>query len=301
MRLRSPPATGGSTNSVLHLLAIAHEAGVPLAIDDFDSVSRRTPIIADLRPGGKYVALDVDAAGGTVLIGSAYAEGHLVDASVMTATGRTFAEEVATAVETPGQAVIATAEHPFKTHGGLVILKGNLAPDGAVVKIAGHERLYHRGPARVFNSEEAAMQAILDDTIAPATSSSSRTKGRRVVQACARCSASPRAIVGAGLGESVALVTDGRFSGGTRGLMIGHVAPEAAAGGPLAAVRDGDEIVIDIEARTLDLAVPAAVMDERLRSWRAPAPNFRGGVFAKYAASVGSAAYGAVTTTEMCP
>ena len=294
-------ATGGSTNSVLHLLAIAHEAGAQLAIEDFDSVSRRTPIIADLRPGGKYVALDVDAAGGTVLIGRRLAEGHLVDASVMTATGRTFAQEVATAVETPGQAVIATAEHPFKAHGGLVILKGNLAPDGAVVKIAGHERLYHRGPARVFNSEEAAMQAILDDTVAPGDVVVIAYEGPKGGPGMREMLSVTAAIVGAGLGESVALVTDGRFSGGTRGLMIGHVAPEAAAGGPLAAVRDGDEIVIDVEARTLDLAVPAAVMDERLRSWRAHEPNFRGGVFAKYAASVGSAAYGAVTTTEVCP
>ncbi len=294
-------ATGGSTNSVLHLLAIAHEAGAQLAIEDFDSVSRRTPIIADLRPGGKYVALDVDAAGGTVLIGRRLAEGHLVDASVLTATGRTFAEEVATAVETPGQVVIATAEHPFKAHGGLVILKGNLAPDGAVVKIAGHERLYHRGPARVFNSEERAMQAILDDTIAPGDVVVIAYEGPKGGPGMREMLSVTAAIVGAGLGESVALVTDGRFSGGTRGLMIGHVAPEAAAGGPLAAVRDGDEIVIDVEARTLDLAVPAEVMAERIRSWKAPEPNFRGGVFAKYAAIVGSAAYGAVTTTEVCP
>ncbi|HTZ53925.1 MAG TPA: dihydroxy-acid dehydratase [Candidatus Acidoferrum sp.] len=294
-------ATGGSTNSVLHLLAIAHEAGTELAIEDFDSVSRRTPIIADLRPGGKYVALDVDAAGGTVLIGRRLAEGHLVDASVMTATGRTFAQEVATAVETPGQVVIATAEHPFKPHGGLVILKGNLAPAGAVVKIAGSERLYHRGPARVFNSEEAAMQAILDDSIAPGDVVVIAYEGPKGGPGMREMLSVTGAIVGAGLGESVALVTDGRFSGGTHGLMIGHVAPEAAVGGPLAAVRDGDEIIIDVEARTLDLGVSSAVIAERLRSWRAPEPNFRGGVFAKYAAGVGSAAQGAVTTAEVCP
>jgi dihydroxy-acid dehydratase len=294
-------ATGGSTNSVLHLLAIAHEAGTQLTIEDFDSVSRRTPIIADLRPGGKYVALDVEAAGGTVLIGKRLADGHLVDASVVTASGRTFAQEVAGATETPGQAVIATAEHPFKPHGGLVILKGNLAPAGAVVKIAGSERLYHRGPARVFDSEEAAMQAILDDTIAPGDVVVIAYEGPKGGPGMREMLSVTGAIVGAGLGESVALVTDGRFSGGTHGLMIGHVAPEAAAGGPLAAVRNGDEIVIDVEARTLDLAVPAALIAERLRSWRAPEPNFRGGVFAKYAASVGSAAYGAVTTAEVCP
>ncbi len=294
-------ATGGSTNSVLHLLAIAHEAGAQLSIEDFDSVSRRTPIIADLRPGGKYVALDVDAAGGTVLIGKRLADGHLVDASVITATGRSFAQEVATAVETPGQVVIATAEHPFKAHGGLVILKGNLAPAGAVVKIAGSERLYHRGPARVFTSEEAAMQAILDDAIAPGDVVVIAYEGPKGGPGMREMLSVTGAIVGAGLGESVALVTDGRFSGGTHGLMIGHVAPEAAVGGPIAAVRDGDEIVIDVEARTLDVALTEAVIIERLRAWRAPEPHFRGGVFAKYAASVGSAALGAVTTTEVCP
>jgi dihydroxy-acid dehydratase len=293
-------ATGGSTNSVLHLLAIAHEAGAELSIEDFDSVSRRTPIIADLRPGGKYVALDVEAAGGTRLIGQRLAQGHLVDTTVITATGRSFAQEVETAVETPGQVVIATAEHPFKPHGGLVILKGNLAPSGAVVKIAGSERPYHRGPARVFNSEEAAMQAILDDTIAPGDVVVIAYEGPKGGPGMREMLSVTSAIVGAGLGESVALVTDGRFSGGTRGLMIGHVAPEAAVGGPLAAVRDGDEIVIDVDARTLDLAVATSVIAERLRAWRAPEPHFRGGVFAKYAATVGSAAHGAVTTTEVC-
>jgi dihydroxy-acid dehydratase len=293
-------ATGGSTNSVLHLLAIAHEAGTELAIEDFDSVSRRTPIIADLRPGGKYVALDVDAAGGTQLIGKRLAEGHLVDTTVMTATGRSFALEVESAVETPGQVVIASAEHPFKPHGGLVILKGNLAPSGAVVKIAGSERPYHRGPARVFNSEEAAMQAILDDTIAPGDVVVIAYEGPKGGPGMREMLSVTSAIVGAGLGETVAMVTDGRFSGGTRGLMIGHVAPEAAVGGPIAAVRDGDEIVIDVEARSLDLAVPTSVIAERLRAWRTPEPLFRGGVFAKYAATVGSAAHGAVTTKEVC-
>jgi dihydroxy-acid dehydratase len=293
-------ATGGSTNSVLHLLAIAHEAGVELEIEDFDSVSRRTPIIADLRPGGKYVALDVDAAGGTQLIGKRLAEGHLVDTTVITATGRSFALEVESAVETPGQVVISTADHPFKPHGGLVILKGNLAPSGAVVKIAGSERLYHRGPARVFNSEEVAMQAILDDTIRPGDVVVIAYEGPKGGPGMREMLSVTSAIVGAGLGESVAMVTDGRFSGGTRGLMIGHVAPEAAVGGPLAAVRDGDEIVIDIEARSLDLAVATSVIAERLRAWRAPEPHYRGGVFSKYAATVGSAAHGAVTTTEVC-
>jgi len=293
-------ATGGSTNSVLHLLAIAHEAGIELSIDDFDSISRRTPIIADLRPGGKYVALDVDAAGGTQLIGKRMAEGRLVDSTVMTATGRSFAQEVATAVETPGQEVIATAQRPFKPHGGLMILKGNLAPDGAVVKIAGSERLYHRGPARVFDSEERAMAAILEDRIAPGDVVVIAYEGPKGGPGMREMLSVTSAIVGAGLGESVALVTDGRFSGGTHGLMIGHVAPEAAVGGPLAAVRDGDEILIDVEARRLDLGAGEQVIAERLRSWREREPNFRGGVFAKYAAGVGSAARGAVTTTEVC-
>lgn len=294
-------ATGGSTNSVLHLLAIAHEAGAELAIEDFDVVSRRTPIIADLRPGGKYVALDVDAAGGTLLLGKRLADGRLVDASIRTATGRTLAQEVASAVETPGQAVIATAEHPFKPHGGLVILKGNLAPDGAVVKIAGSERSYHCGPARVFNSEEAAMQAVLDDAVAPGDVVVIAYEGPKGGPGMREMLGVTSAIVGAGLGESVALITDGRFSGGTHGLMIGHVAPEAAVGGPLAAVRGGDEIVIDVEARRLDVTLPEAVIVERLRAWRVPEAHFRGGVFAKYAASVGSAANGAVTTGEVCP
>ena len=197
-------ATGGSTNSVLHLLAIAHEAGTPLAIEDFDTVSRRTPIIADLRPGGKYVALDVDAAGGTQLIGKRLAQGHLVDTTVTTATGRSFAVEVESAVETPGQVVISTAEHPFKPHGGLVILKGNLAPSGAVVKIAGSERLYHRGPARVFNSEEVAMQAILDDTISPGDVVVIAYEGPKGGPGMREMLSVTSAIVGAGLGETVA-------------------------------------------------------------------------------------------------
>jgi dihydroxy-acid dehydratase len=293
-------ATGGSTNAVLHLLAIAHEAGVPLSIDEFDAISRRTPVIADLRPGGKYVALDVDAAGGTQLLGKRLADGHLVDASVTTATGRSFATEVASATETPGQAVIATAERPFKAHGGLAILKGNLAPDGAVVKLAGFERPVHRGPARVFTSEEAAMRAILEERIAPGDVVVIAYEGPKGGPGMREMLGVTSAIVGAGLGESVALITDGRFSGATRGLMVGHVSPEAAAGGPIAAVRDGDEIVIDIEARTLDLAAGESTISDRLHAWSTPAPRYRGGVFAKYTTSVGSAARGAVTTTEAC-
>jgi len=293
-------ATGGSTNSVLHLLAIAHEVGIELSIDDFDTISRRTPVIADLRPGGKYVALDVDAAGGTRLLARRLADGHLVDASVITNTGRTFAQEVESAVETPGQAVIATAERPFKPHGGLVILKGNLAPEGAVVKLAGFERAIHRGPARVFTSEESAMDAVITNRIAPGDVLVIAYEGPKGGPGMREMLSVTGAIVGAGLGESVALVTDGRFSGATRGLMVGHVAPEAAAGGPLAVVRDGDEIVIDVEGRRLDLAAGEATIAERLQAWHEPAPRYRGGVFAKYAAGVGSAARGAVTTPEAC-
>jgi dihydroxy-acid dehydratase len=291
-------ATGGSTNSVLHLLAIAHEAGTDLSIDDFDVVSRRTPIIADLRPGGRFVALDVDKAGGTQLIGRRLAEAGLVDASVVTATGRTFAQEVADAVETPGQMVVTTAGRPFKAHGGLVILKGNLAPQGAVVKIAGSERPYHRGPARVFTSEENAMRAILEGAIEPNDVVVIAYEGPKGGPGMREMLSVTGAIMGAGLGESVALVTDGRFSGGTRGLMIGHVAPEAAVGGPIAAVRDGDTIVIDVEARCVHLDVSHQELGDRLGNWHARAPRFKGGVFAKYAAMVGSAACGAVTTAE---
>jgi dihydroxy-acid dehydratase len=287
--------TGGSTNSVLHLLAIAREAGVPLAIDDFDTISRRTPIIADLRPGGKYVALDVDNAGGIQLIAKRMVEAQLVHADVRTVTGRTFGEEVASAVETPGQVVISTAAKPFKPTGGLVILRGNLAPEGAVAKIAGHERPYHRGPARLFDREEDAMAAIERGQVVAGDVVVIRYEGPRGGPGMREMLGITGAIVGAGLGETVALLTDGRFSGGTRGLMIGHVAPEAAMGGPLAALRDGDVVTIDIDARRIDTEVPAAEIAARLRAWKAPAPRYTSGVFAKYAALVSSAADGAIT------
>jgi len=287
--------TGGSTNSVLHLLALAREAGVPLAIDDFDEISRRTPIIADLRPGGRYVALDVDRAGGIQLIAKNMIAGNLVHANAQTVTGRTLAEEVESARETPGQVVITTVDKPFKPTGGIVVLRGNLAPDGAVVKMAGHERLYHRGPARLFDREEEAMQAIEASRIVPGDVVIIRYEGPRGGPGMREMLGITGAIVGAGLGETVALVTDGRFSGGTRGLMIGHAAPEAAMGGPLAALRDGDTVVIDIERRRLDTEVAAGELSERLRSWQAPKPHYTTGVFAKYAALVSSAADGAIT------
>ena len=287
--------TGGSTNSVLHLLALAREANVPLSIDDFDTISARTPIIADLRPGGKYVALDVDRAGGIQLIAKRMVEAKLVHADVQTPTGRTLAQEVASAVETPGQAVISTVDRPFKPTGGLVILRGNLAPDGAVVKIAGHERPYHRGPARIYDREEDAMHAIEAGTVVAGDVVVIRYEGPRGGPGMREMLGITSAIVGAGLGPTVALLTDGRFSGGTRGLMVGHAAPEAAVGGPLAALRDGDMVTIDIEKRRIDADVPGNVFEERMRGWTEPAPHYTTGVFAKYAALVSSAADGAVT------
>jgi dihydroxy-acid dehydratase len=287
--------TGGSTNSVLHLLALAREADVPLNIDDFDAISARTPILADLRPGGTYVALDVDAAGGIQLIARRMVEAGLVHAGVATVTGRTLGEEVADAVETPGQRVIARASAPFKPSGGLVILRGSLAPEGAVVKIAGHERPYHRGPARVFDREEDAMRAIESGRIVAGDVVVIRYEGPKGGPGMREMLGVTGAIVGAGLGETVALVTDGRFSGGTRGLMLGHVAPEAAAGGPLAALRDGDTVVIDIAARRLDHALDGNELEARMRAWQAPPQRYASGVFAKYAALVSSASEGAVT------
>jgi dihydroxy-acid dehydratase len=287
--------TGGSTNSVLHLIALAREAGVPLEIDDFDAISLRTPIIADLRPGGQYVALDVDRAGGIQLIAKRMVDAKLVHANTMTVTGRTLGEEVADVTETPGQKVITTADRPFKPTGGLVILRGNLAPDGAVVKIAGHERGYHRGPARIYDREEDAMAAIEAGVILAGEVLVIRYEGPRGGPGMREMLGITSAIVGAGLGETVALLTDGRFSGGTRGLMIGHAAPEAAMGGPLAALRDGDIVTIDIERRRIDAELEGAEFSARMRDWRAPAPRYTSGVFAKYAALVSSAADGAIT------
>jgi len=287
--------TGGSTNSVLHLLALAREAGVPLEIDDFDTISARTPIIADLRPGGRYVALDVDNAGGIQLIAKRMVEANLVHAGAQTVTGRTLGEEVADVVETPGQVVITTADRPFKPTGGLVILRGNLAPQGAVVKIAGHERPYHRGPARCFDREEDAMRAIESGVVVAGDVVVIRYEGPRGGPGMREMLGITGAIVGAGLGETVALLTDGRFSGGTRGLMIGHVAPEAAMGGPLAALADGDIVVIDIEKRRIATELPDLEIAARLANWTPPKPHYTSGVFAKYAALVSSAADGAIT------
>jgi dihydroxy-acid dehydratase len=293
--IASVAATGGSTNAVLHLLAIAREAGVELEIDDFNPVSDRTPLIADLRPGGRFVAKDVDDAGGIQLLMKRMIEAGLIDGGQMSPTGRTLAEESASAEETPGQEVIVPVERPLKPTGGLVILKGNLAPQGCVVKVAGHERSFHRGPARVFDSEEEAMAAVLDRRIRAGDVVVIRYEGPRGGPGMREMLGVTAAIVGEGLGESVALLTDGRFSGATRGLMVGHVAPEAALGGPIAGVEEGDTVVIDIDNRRLALDVPADVLRARMEAWREPAPKYTTGVFAKYAALVSSAAEGAVT------
>src|SRR5215472_15234380 len=287
--------TGGSTNAVLHLLALAREIGVPLAIDDFQKVSERTPLLANLKPAGKYVAADVDKAGGIPVIAKRLLDGKFADGSTMTVTGRTFGEEASAAKEAPGQPVIAPLDHPLKKTGGLVILHGNIAPDGCVVKISGHERLTHRGPARVFDSEETAMAAVTGKQIKPNDVVVIRNEGPKGGPGMREMLGVTAAIVGEGLGDSVALVTDGRFSGATRGLMIGHVAPEAALGGPIAALREGDTIHVDINQRKLEVEVNDATLKHRLSEWKALKPKYSSGVFAKYAALVQSAAEGAIT------
>jgi len=288
-------ATGGSTNAVLHLLALAREAGVPLTIDDFDTVSSRTPLLADLKPGGRYVAADLDRAGGVQLVARRLVEGGYVDAMQATPSGRSFGDEAALAVETPGQDVVHTLQAPIKSTGGLVILRGNLAPEGCVVKVAGHERLQHRGPARVFDREEDAMAAVTRGAITHGDVVVIRYEGPRGGPGMREMLGVTSAIVGEGMGETVALLTDGRFSGATRGLMAGHVAPEAAVGGPIAAVREGDMVSFDIPNRRLDVELSDGEIAARLRDWRAPAPRYTSGVMAKYAALVSSASEGAIT------
>ncbi|GIW89077.1 MAG: dihydroxy-acid dehydratase [Isosphaeraceae bacterium] len=288
-------ATGGSTNAVLHLLALARECGIPLSIDDFDSVCERTPVLADLKPAGRFVATDLDRAGGTRLVASRLIAAGKLDGSQLTPTGRTLAEETATAVEAPGQEVVHPIDKPLKPTGGLAILRGNLAPEGCVVKLVGHERYVHEGPARVFDGEEAAMAAVTAGTIQPGDVVVIRYEGPAGGPGMREMLGVTAALVGAGLGDSVALLTDGRFSGATRGLMAGHVAPEAQRGGPIAIVHEGDRIRFDIKARRLDLLIDQAEIDRRLRAWIAPPPRYRTGVLAKYAALVSSASEGAIT------
>ena len=290
--------TGGSTNAVLHLLAISREIGLALDIDDFQRVSERTPLLADLKPAGKYVAADVDAAGGIPVIAKRLLDGKHVHGTAITVTGKTFAEEASTAKETTGQQVIAPLSKPLKTTGGLVILKGNVAPEGGVVKMSGHERQSHKGPARVFESEEAAMQAVTTKQIRPGDVVVIRYEGPKGGPGMREMLGVTAAIVGEGLGESVALMTDGRFSGATRGLMVGHVSPEAALGGPIAIIHEGDQIVIDAQKKKIELEISDAEISRRLSQWKAPAGRYKTGVFAKYAALVSSAAEGAITMPQ---
>ena len=288
-------ATGGSTNGVLHLLGVAREAEVDLRIDDFDTVSSRTPLIADLKPGGRFVANDLYRAGGVPLVARRLLDAGRLNGDCMTVTGRTLGEETRDVEETPGQEVVRPVSNPLKPTGGLVILRGNLAPEGCVVKVAGHERTRHSGPARVFDREEDSFKAVQNGEIKEGDVLVIRYEGPMGGPGMREMLGVTAALVGAGLGEAVALLTDGRFSGATHGLMAGHVAPEAARGGPIAAVRDGDTIVFDIDARRLDVELSEDEMDRRLREWKAPEPRYTSGVMAKYAKLVSSASEGAVT------
>jgi dihydroxy-acid dehydratase len=294
--IASVAASGGSTNAVLHLLAMSREAGVPLTIDDFQALSDRTPLLADLKPAGRYTAADVDKAGGIPVLAKRLYEGGFVHSDAITITGKTFAEEAQKAQETPGQDVIRPLENPIKPSGGLVILKGSLAPEGCVIKVTGLNRRSQTGPARVFDCEEDAMNTVLQGKIRPGDVMVIRYEGPRGGPGMREMLGVTSAIVGEGLSESVALVTDGRFSGATRGFMVGHVAPEAAMGGPIAAVREGDSITINLDTREINLNIPAAELQQRLSQFRPPAPKYTTGVMAKYIALVSSAAEGAVTS-----
>jgi dihydroxy-acid dehydratase len=285
-------ASGGSTNAVLHLLALAREVGVDLAIDDIDRISRRTPLLCDLKPGGRFAAVELHRAGGIALLTKRLLEGGFVDGDALTVTGRTLGEECEAVTETAGQEVVAPLSRPLLNEGGLVVLRGNLGPDGAVVKVTQHVPTHHRGPARVFNREEDAFAAVSAGKIRAGDVVVIRYEGPRGGPGMREMLQVTAAIVGEGLGDSVAMVTDGRFSGATRGLMIGHVAPEAAVGGPLAALKDGDVISIDVPSRSL--AVEGVDIEARLKGWSPPEPSYRRGVLARYALLVGSASEGAV-------
>ena len=288
-------ATAGSTNAVLHTLAFAREAGIEFSIDDIEAISRRTPIIADLRPTGKYVAADMYRAGGVPVLVKRLIEGGYMDGSTLTVTGSTLGEEAAKAQEPPGQQVILPLDKPIKESGGLVVLKGNLAPDGAVVKLKGTEPTFHRGPARIFNREEDAFEAVQAQQIKAGDVVVIRYEGpvggpgmREMLQTTA-------AIVGQGLGQDVMLITDGRFSGGTRGLCIGHIAPEAMIGGPLGLIEEGDMIVVDIDKRSIDVELSDDELAKRRAAWQAPAPHYTSGVLAKYARLAAQANHGATS------
>jgi len=287
--------SGGSTNGVLHLLAIAREVGVELSIDDFDVIASRTPLLCDLKPGGRFVATDLYRAGGVPLVAKRLLEAGLLHADAPTVTGRSVGEHAREAAETEGQEVVRPLSNPLKATGGLAILRGNLAPDGCVVKLAGHERVLHRGPARVFECEEDAMAAVTGKRIAAGDVLVIRNEGPAGGPGMREMLAVTAALVGEGLGEDVALLTDGRFSGATHGLMAGHVAPESVRGGPIAAVREGDEIVFDVIGRRLDVALSDAEIAARVAAFEPPPPAYASGVLAKYARLVSSAAEGAVT------
>ena len=294
--IASVAASGGSTNAVLHFLAIAHEAGIPLTVGDFDRISSKTPLLCDLKPGGKYVAADYQAAGGSQLLAKRLIEAGLLDGSCLNVTGKTLAEEAGAAKETAGQDVIHAAANALKPTGGLVILKGNIAPDGCVIKVAGHKRLEHRGPARVFDSEHAAFLAVEAGKIKPGDVMVIRYEGPKGGPGMQEMLGVTAAVAGISeLTDTVALLTDGRFSGATRGLMAGHVAPEAAMGGPIAAVHEGDTIHFDIPNRKLDVEISAEELASRLKAWKKPEPKFKRGVFKKYVDTVSSASQGAVT------
>jgi dihydroxy-acid dehydratase len=294
--IASVAATGGSTNGVLHLLAIAHEFGIALDIDQFGVVADRTPVVADMKPGGRFSASEMYDAGGVALVMRELLKRDLLHGDAVTVDGRTIAEIAAAVVETPGQEVVVPIERPLKPTGGLAILRGSLAPAGCVVKLAGHERRQHRGPARVFDSETACYEAVRAQRIHAGDVVVIRYEGPVGGPGMQEMLAVTGALVGEGLGDSVALITDGRFSGGTHGLMIGHIAPEAALGGPIGLIEDGDEIVIDVDRSALDLDVPEATLAERRARWKPRPPKYKGGVMAKYAALVSTASEGAVTT-----
>jgi dihydroxy-acid dehydratase len=288
-------ATGGSTNAVLHLLAVAREAGVPLAIEDFDRISEETPLLVDLKPSGRFTAPDFHHAGGVALLAQRLLSAGRLHGDSRTVTGSTLAEAAQRATETPGQEVVRAVAQPIKATGGLAILKGNLAPEGGVLKVAGHERMVHRGPARVFDREEDAFAAVQGGAIRSGDVIVIRYEGPKGGPGMREMLGVTAAIVGAGLGSEVALLTDGRFSGATHGLMVGHVAPEAAVGGPIAALRDGDPVVVDVEHRRLDVDLSDTEIHRRLDAWEPPAARYANGVMGKYARLVSSAAVGAVT------
>jgi dihydroxy-acid dehydratase len=291
----SVAATGGSTNGVLHVLAIARELDIPFSIDDFDVIAARTPIVASLKPGGSYVATDIFDAGGVALVARELARRDLIHAGAMTVDGRTLGEIADQVIETPGQPVVVSIDTPIKPTGGLAVLRGNLSPEGCVVKLAGHERLSHRGPAKVFDSEELCFAAVKARSIEPGDVVVIRYEGPAGGPGMREMLHVTAAIVGEGLGEDVALITDGRFSGATHGLMAGHVTPEAARGGPIAIIQDGDMIEFDIADRELRVELSDDEIAARLAEWRPPQPRYQTGVFAKYAALVSSASEGAVT------